>query len=101
MATATVPSFAPTASVEMTATQQSSNIALPTTGTPTIAIVQNLGEKWVYVALGTSNSVQVSPRAGIPIPPHGPAVPLTIGTNTYLAAVSLANVSAINITVGN
>ena len=100
MASVQFASFAPTASVDMPVSQQSSDIALPTTGTPTIAFVQNLGEQVIYVVLGAAG-VEISPRAGMAIYPRVPPFPLTIGANTNLAAITLAGSSALNITVGN
>ena len=93
-------SFAPTASIAFQATQAGGNVLLPTTGTPTIAVVTNLGQQAVFVLLGSSNTVSVTPNGGIAIMP-GDNIVLTIGANTYLAAVSLAGVSGLNITVGN
>ena len=96
-----VASFAPTASFDMSVTQQSQNVALPTTGTPTIAFVENLGEQIIYVALVASGTAQVSPRQGLAVYPRTPPFPLTIGANTNIAAVTLAGVCGLNVTVGN
>ena len=95
-----VASFAPTATAFLTALPTvSTNIALPATGSPTIAYVTNTDDFWIYVSLGTS-SVTASETTSIPIPPRG-QLPLTIGTNTYIAAISLEKPVGVNITVGN
>lgn len=99
MASVPLSSFAPTASIAFRATQASANVVLPTTGTPTVAVVTNLGQKTVFVALGSS-SVTVNQNGGIAIAPAA-AVVLTIGTNTNLAAAALAGACGLNITVGS
>lgn len=99
MATVTLPSFAPTASIPLTATPAGVNVVLPTTGTPQIAVVTNLGQQIVFVELLASTAT-ISPNGGFAIMP-GDSVDLTIGANTNLAAVTLAGLSGLNITVGN
>lgn len=99
MATVALASFAPTASIPFQATQASGNVLLPTTGTPTIVVVTNLGQQAVFVALGGS-TVSVIPNGGLAIMP-GDNAALTIGANTYLAVVSLNGLVGLNITVGN
>jgi len=95
-----VASFGPTATTFLTALPTvSTAIILPTTGTPTIAYVTNTDDFWIYVSLGNS-SVSASETTSMPIPPRG-QLPLTIGTNTYLAAISLDKPVGVNITVGN
>jgi hypothetical protein len=95
-----VASFAPTAALNMAVTQQTQNVALPTAGTPTIAYVQNMGEQIIYVALGSS-TVQATPGQSMAIAPRTPPFPLTIGANTNIAAVTMAGVCGLNVTVGN
>jgi hypothetical protein len=99
MATAPIASFAPTAAVEMAVSTTSSQVALPTAGTPTIALVTNLGIQPVFLALGTSSSVSVVAGAGVVVMPGQPLA-LTIGANTNVAAIALAGVSGLNIAVG-
>jgi len=99
MATVALASFAPTAAIPFQAKQAGGNVALPTTGTPLIAVVTNLGQQVVFVALG-SGTVSVAPNGGLAIMPGDNAV-LTIGANTNLAAVALAGVSGLNIAVGS
>jgi hypothetical protein len=100
MATAPIASFAPTAAVEMAVTSTSSQITIPTTGTPTIALLTNLGIQPIFVALGTSSAVNVVAGAGVVVMPGQPLA-LTIGANTNLAAVTLTGVSGLNVAVGS
>lgn len=95
-----IASFAPTAGFEMTVTATSSQVVLPTTGTPTIALVSNLSQKPVFVALGASSTVvAVAGACAVVLP--GQSLALTIGTNTNIAAVTLAGLAGLNIAVGN
>jgi hypothetical protein len=93
-----IDSFAPTAAVELQATNVSSSVALPTTGSPTVAIVTNLGQRAAFVALGddTVEALQYGSMAVLP----GSPVTLTIGANTNLAAITLSGVAGLNIAVG-
>ena len=90
-------SFAPSASLPLQATQTSSSVALPLTGSPTTVVVTNLGEKVAFVALGGS-TVEASEES-MAILAHG-SLTLTLGTNTYLAAIALSGVTGLNITAG-
>jgi hypothetical protein len=99
MAAIALSSFSPTAAIPLAVNQAGVNVALPTAGTPTIAVVTNLSQQIVYVALGAS-TVTVVPGAGMAIMPAD-SVALTIGTNTNLAAVTLAGLAGLNIAVGN
>jgi hypothetical protein len=94
----TIPSFAPTDAVELQATNVSSSVELPTTGSPTVAIVTNLGQRVVFVAMGDDavEAVQYEAMAVLP----GSPVALTIGVNTNLAAITLSGVVGLNIAVG-
>lgn len=95
-----IASFGPTAAIEMAVTQVTANVALPTAGTPTIAIVSNLSQQVVFVALGTG-TVTAAIGTSMAILP-GTSVALTIGgTITNLAAITLAGLAGLNITVGN
>lgn len=95
-----IASFAPTAAVEMAVTATSSQVALPSTGTPTIALLTNLGIQPVFVALGASSAVTAAVGACAVVMP-GRSLALTIGTNTNLAAVTLTGMTGLNIAVGN
>lgn len=90
--------FAPTATTLLSAGPASSNIILPTTGSPVTAVVINTGNVFVYVLLGGSN-VTVTPATGLALAP-GAEMPLTIGANTYLAAIAPQGAVGVNITVG-
>jgi hypothetical protein len=93
-----LPSFAPSAAVELAVTSTSANIVLPASGSPTTALVSNLSAAPVYVALGTS-SVTATIGANVAVMPMA-QLALTIGANTYLAAVS-ETTGALNIAVGS
>jgi hypothetical protein len=95
---ATVASFAPTAAVEMVVSTMSARVAIPTTGSPTVVVVTNLSGQAVFVALGGSN-VTVSAGGGVPVMPFG-KLALTIGGNTYLAAITQAGFAELDLTVG-
>jgi hypothetical protein len=94
-----IASFAPTAAIEMPVTPVSSRVALPATGTPTIALVTNLGQQVVFVSLG-DDAAEAAAGSSLAVLPHT-QVALTIGANTNLAAVTLAGLSGLNIAVGN
>jgi len=92
-------SFAPTAMVVLDATTTSSRVALPTTGTPTIALVTNPSPAPVWVQLGDS-SATASSTGSLAVVPNG-QIALTIGTNTDIAVIAAYGVAGINVTVGN
>jgi ABC-type uncharacterized transport system substrate-binding protein len=100
MATATVPSFAPSASVNLQVGTTSANVLIPTTGTPQAAIVTNMGEHIAFVQMGASNIAAATITGSMAVEP-GQAVTLTIGTNTYIAGITMAGVSQLIITVGS
>jgi hypothetical protein len=83
----------------MAVTATSSQVALPTTGTPTIALLTNLGIQPVFVALGTSSAV-VAVAGACAVVLRGRSLALTIGTNTNIAAVTLTGVAGLNVAVG-
>jgi hypothetical protein len=83
----------------MAVTATSSQVALPTTGTPTIALLTNLGIQPVFVTLGASSAVvAVAGACAVVLP--GRSLALTIGTNTNIAAVTLTGVAGLNVAVG-
>lgn len=94
-----IASFAPTApSITIAATGTSARTVLPTTGTPTIALVSNLGSSTAFVALGDNTVVAAN---GIPVMPHS-QLALTIGTATNIAVAAPGfTISAVSVTVGN
>jgi hypothetical protein len=94
-----IASFAPTATIVLEAGATSSNAALPTTGSPTVAMVTNTGAAPVWVQLGGSG-VTASSASSLAIMP-GAQVALTIGTNTYIAVVAAYTVEGVNVTVGS
>jgi hypothetical protein len=96
MATTQIPSFAPTAFASIANSGASSNrVALPVTGTPTIALVSNPGPHTAYIALGTA-TVVASPTNGLALQ-SSQSIALTIGANTYIACFG----GSLNIAVGN
>jgi hypothetical protein len=99
MANVQVSSFGPTAATSLIAGLASTNVILPTTGTPTVILVTNMGVVPAYVLLGTSNAVVVTSATGLPIMP-GKSIYLTVGSNTYLAAIA-AQTTPLSIVVGN
>ncbi|MEI7296608.1 hypothetical protein WCQ02_31080 [Paraburkholderia tropica] len=100
MATATVPSFAPTAAVNLPVGVTSANVVIPTTGTPQAAIVTNIGEHTTFVQMGVGNTTAATTATSLAITP-GDSIALTIGTNTYIAGITLSGQSQLNIAVGS
>lgn len=93
--------FSPSGIASLTAIATSQNVALPGTpsGPPT-AVVTNLGPSPAFVALGTTNAVVATLSTGVAILP-GTSLALTLGANTYLAAITSQSSPAIlNIAVG-
>jgi hypothetical protein len=78
-------------------TSASQAVELPTSGSPTTALVTNIGSAVGYVLLGDS-SVAVTSGTGLAVLP-GASVALTIGANTYLAAIGAG--ANLNIAVGS
>lgn len=98
----TIASFAPTAAINLAVSKTSANVQLPSTGLPTAVLVTNPGEYLAFVQLGTSNTVTASVATSIAVPPYpAPPVALTLGTNTWIAGISLAGVVNMNIAVGS
>jgi hypothetical protein len=93
----TIASLAPVAGATLAASAISTNGTIPTGGT--IAVVTNYGAALAFVTLGTSAALAAT-LTGLPILPGTQAV-LTIGSNTTIAAVTLAGVTGLNVTVGN
>jgi hypothetical protein len=94
-----IASFAPTATVVVDASATSSSVLLPSTGTPTVALITNTGAALVWVQLGGS-TVTASPSSSLALVPNG-QVALTIGANTYIAVIAMYGVEGVNVTVGN
>lgn len=95
---ATVLSISPTASATLITGTTTANIQIPTTGTPTVALITNLGQFTVFLAFGTSSAV-VAANGGVPLLANS-AMAVTIGTFTWIAAISLGGFGEINVTVG-
>ena len=91
----------PTGQAALTAGTVSSNVAIPETGTPTQVLVQNLGNRAAFVLLGTSSAVAATVADGTPIlPAPDGGVVLTLGTNTYIAAITSNGSTPLRITAG-
>lgn len=71
------------------------NVALPA---GTEVVVYNVGANAVYVKLGTSNAVTATTSDDYI--PSGGALALTVGSNTYLAAITGSSTSTLNISGG-
>lgn len=91
-------SMNPTANAVLLASPVSSNVLIPTTGTPTMALIQNLGSVLVWFAVGIGSGVTAT-TLNTPLQPGGQFA-LTIGTNTFLAAIAASGNAQIAITVG-
>lgn len=87
MTLSTPPALSHTASAQVTAKATSQNVLIPTTGTPTVIRITNLGADPVVVLQG-GNSVVVTAATGLVISPYDGAVYLAI-TGTYLAFMSI------------
>jgi hypothetical protein len=95
-----IASFAPSGAVNLPVSTTSSNVELPSDGSPTAALVTNMGEHVAFVELGGDDTVSASVDSSVAIMP-GRSAALTLGTNTWLAGVALAGVSRLNIAVGS
>jgi len=78
-------SFQPSGNyAQLPVTSSTANVALPTnTGT---VVVYNVGSKIAYFKLGTSNAVTAATSNDVVGP--GSAIALSVGSNTYLAAIT-------------
>lgn len=91
----------PTGQAALTASTVSSNVAISTTGTPTQVLVQNLGNRAAFVLLGSSNAVAATVADGTPILPcPNPGVVLTLGANTFIAAITADGSTPLRVTAG-
>jgi hypothetical protein len=98
-----IAAFRPTGQASIAATTTSANVALPTTGASspiatTVVVTNEDASATAFVLLGTSNAVTATVSTGMPIPPHGQVV-LTIGANTFIAAIGSA-AATVGITTG-
>jgi hypothetical protein len=93
-----IASFAPSATIVLDAGATSTRALLPTTGSPTTALVTNTGSEPVWVQLGSS-TVTASQSSSLAVVPHG-QIALTIGSNTYIAVIAVYDVEGVNVTVG-
>jgi len=82
----------------MSATPVSQSIAIPETGTPTVALVTNISDEVAFVALG-DDTVEATQYESVAVLPRSP-VALTIGAATNIAAVTLNGVAGLNIAFG-
>jgi hypothetical protein len=89
-----LPGFAVSSVVALGATSASSRVAV----SGTTALVTNLGPSPVFLLLGSS-SVVATVASGTALLP-GASLPLTIGANTYLAAITQSGNASLNIGLG-
>jgi hypothetical protein len=87
-----ISSFAPASFAWIVGSSTPATVAIPTTGTPQIALVTNTGNAVGYINFGAS----VSPSNGLAVTP-GTTIPLTIGSNTQISGVG----STFNISFGS
>lgn len=91
----------PTGQAALTAGTTSTNVQIPTTGTPTQVLVQNLGNRAAFVVLGSSVAVAATVAGGTPIlPTPDGGVVLTLNSNTYIAAITSNGSAPLRITAG-
>jgi hypothetical protein len=100
MAVTTYPAFTPTGRAQLGATPTSANVALSTTGSPDQARITNLGQNVAFVVLGTTSAVVATGATGVTILP-GTSFTLALGSNTYLAAITLDGGTALNVDLGS
>lgn len=93
----TLSGFTPNGSYSspLSVSTSSANVAVPT---GTVVIVSNTGSATAYVNLGTSNAVTAT-TSGLPIP-GGSSVSVTVGSNTYLAAITSSSTTTLNLAGG-
>jgi len=94
-----LPAIAPTGQADLPVSTTSSNVQIPAPGTPTQVLVSNLGPLTAFVLLGSSNAVTVTTDTGTPILPYT-QVALTLGANTWLAAITQGNTTVLRLTAG-
>lgn len=90
--------FTPTGQTQLAVGTTSSNVAWPTTGSPTQIVVNNLGPLTAYVQLG-NGSVTSSVASGMAILPYTDAT-LVVGANTNIAAITQGGSTVLSITPG-
>jgi len=99
-----LPFFTPDTSAGGAAVGSSAAAALP--GTPasdTTVLVTNLGNFPMFVKLGTTNAVTVTPATGLPVMP-GEQLAIGIGSNTWIATICAGGAGSstpFNLTTGN
>ena len=96
--TASLGGFQPsgTYTTPLSVSSTSSNTAI--SGSDPVQMITNVGSVTAYVNLGTSAAV-VATTSDIPIS-AGASVPLTVGSNTYLAAITASSTTTLNIAGG-
>jgi hypothetical protein len=94
-----LPAIAPTGQADLPVNTTSANVQIPATGTPTQVLVTNLGPLTAFVVLGTSNAVAATTDTGTPVLPYA-SLPLTLGSNTWLAGITQGNTTVLRLTAG-
>lgn len=92
--------FAPTGgSLSMSVGPTSTSVAIPLAGSPPTALVTNLGERAVFLGLGVGSATAVV-GSGLVVPPNCGTVAITLGANTWIAAITFAGESDISVVTG-
>lgn len=93
----TVAGFAPGGSYStLSATTSTANVALPAGA---VVVVYNQGSVPAFVKLGTSNAVTATTSNDMV--PAGGGIALTVGSNTYLAAITGSSTTPLNLSGGS
>ena len=90
--------FTQTGGAQLNVGADSARVAIPSAGSPTIALVTNFGTAPVFVKLG-DNTV-VADQNGLCVMPGQTSLPLAIGSATHMAAIGGFGVSGLRIAVG-
>lgn len=92
--------FSPTGEARLTVTTTSSNVLIPQTGTPTIARITNVGSTNVFVLMGVGSGTVATVATGLIVAP-GTTMYLSIGSNTYVSAITANSSSPVVVDLGN
>lgn len=90
--------FDPTGGIQLTASNVSSRVIVPATGTPTLVMVTNRGSSTAFVALG-DNTIVATVATGVMVLPNDHVL-LKLGTSTNLAAITASDRAVLQINAG-
>lgn len=94
-----LPAITPTGAASLEASNVSSHVTIPTTGTPTQVVVTNFGPSAAFVALG-DNTVVATVAGGFAILPNSVVVLGIAAGVTDLAAITTHDTAALHINAG-